>query len=58
MAKRKYFAQTSTTDPKLHKSKHFEILEDAINFVEENGGGIVKNRRKDRFYEQVYPIVE
>ena len=44
MKKKNYFAQTNNCDPKFHKAKHFFTLQEAIDFVEANGGGEVKKR--------------
>jgi hypothetical protein len=42
--KKNYLAQTSSCDPKLHKAKYFFDKQEAIDWVEEQGGGEVKAR--------------
>jgi hypothetical protein len=42
--KKPYFAQTSSFDPKLHRAKHFLVIEEAIEWLLSMGGGTVKKR--------------
>ncbi len=42
--RKKYFAQNRHYDPKFHRAKHFTTLQEAITWIEEQGGGTVKKR--------------
>jgi hypothetical protein len=44
--KKRYFAQLDNCDPKVHKSKHFVLAEDGINWLLENGDGVLKRKSK------------
>ena len=51
---RPYFAQTHNCNAGEHRAKHFEVIQDAIEYVEQHGGGTVKNRDGKRYYEVFY----
>lgn len=57
MSKRKsYFAQNKHLDPKLHKAKYFNTLDEAKVWIEEQGGGTIKQRNVRTIYVLGEPI--
>ena len=48
MSKKKpYFAQNKHTDPLLHRAKYFDTLDEAKDWLKEQGGGTVKQRNAE-----------
>ncbi len=54
MAKKHFFAQTNSATP--HKSKYFFTLKEAVEWVENNGGGSVKKRNATVIHHSGYGL--
>ncbi|MBD0343519.1 MAG: hypothetical protein ICV63_01520 [Coleofasciculus sp. Co-bin14] len=48
--RKKFFAQNSYSDPKLHRAKYFHSQEEARAWLAANGGGTIKERGSSRLY--------